>query len=80
MWKNIRLTKKMRVFLSNNQDTATFENHLLDISNGITQKNNGMDIIPCGNIMENKNELIKKIYEKKKTIILMKIGFAKDVY
>ena len=66
MWKNIRsmkLTKNMRVFLSNNQDTATFENHLLDIGNGMTQKNNGMDIIPCGNIMENKNELIKKIYE-----------------
>ena len=49
MWKNIRLTKKMRVFLSNNQDTATFENHLLDIGNEMTQKNNGMDIIPCGN-------------------------------
>ena len=66
MWKNIRsmkLTKNMRVFLSINQDTATFENHLLDIGNGMTQKNNGMDIIPCGNIMENKNELIKKIYE-----------------
>ena len=38
MWKNIRLTKKMRVFLSNNQDTATFENHLLDIGNEMTQK------------------------------------------
>ena len=66
MWKNIRLmklTKNMRVFLSNNQDTATFENYLLDIGNGMTQKNNGMDIIPCGNIMENKNELITTIYE-----------------
>ena len=34
MWKNIRLmklTKKMRIFLSNNQDTSTFDNHLLDI-------------------------------------------------
>ena len=65
MWKNIRLikvTKNMRVFLSNNQDTTTFENHLLDIGNRMTQKNNGMDIIPCGNIMENKNELITKIY------------------
>ena len=29
----------------------------------MTLKNNGMDIIPCGNIMENKNELITKIYE-----------------
>ena len=47
MWKNIRLTKNMRVFLSNNQDTVTFENHLLDICNGMTQKINGMDIIPC---------------------------------
>ena len=66
MWKNIRsmkLTKNMRVFLSNNQDTAIFENHLLDIGNGMTQKNNSMDIIPCGNIMENKNELITTIYE-----------------
>ena len=65
IWKNIRLmklTKKMRIFLSNNQDTSTFENHLLDIGNGMTQTNNGMDIIPCGNIMENKNELITKIY------------------
>ena len=56
----------MRVFLSNNQDTATFENHLLDIGNGMKQKNNGMDIIPCGNIMEmrkNENELITTIYE-----------------
>ena len=53
MWNNIRLTKKMRVVLSNNQDTAAFENHLLDIGNGMTQKNNGMDIIPCGNLMEN---------------------------
>ena len=59
----MKLTKNMRVFLSNNQDTATFENHLLDIGNGMMQKNNVMDIIPCGNIMENKNELIKKIYE-----------------
>ena len=66
MWKNIRvmkLIKNMRVFLSNNQDTATFENHLLDIGNGMTQKNNGMDIIPCRNIIENKNELITTIYE-----------------
>ena len=66
MWTNIRLmksTKNMKVFLSNNQDTATFENHLLDIGNGVTQKNNGMDIIPFGNIMENKNELITTIYE-----------------
>ena len=66
MWKNIRLmklTKNMRVLLSNNQDTATFENHLLDIGIVLTQKNNGMDIIPCGNIMENKNELITKIYK-----------------
>ena len=34
IWKNIRvmkLTKKIRVFLSNNQDTAIFKNHLLDI-------------------------------------------------
>ena len=49
MWKNIRLmklTKNMRVFLSNNQDTATFDNHLLNIGNGMTQKNNGMYIIP----------------------------------
>ena len=53
----------MRVFLPNNQDTATFENHLLNIGNGMTQKNNGMDIIPCRNIMENKNELITTIYE-----------------
>ena len=53
----------MRVFLSNYQDTATFENHLLDIGNGMTQTNNGMDIIPCVNIMENKNELITTIYE-----------------
>ena len=53
MWNNIRLTKNMRVVLSNNQDTAAFENHLLDIGNGMTQKNNGMDIIPCGNLMEN---------------------------
>ena len=45
---------------------ATFENHLLDIGNGITQKNNGMDIIPCGNIMQNKNELITTIYENVK--------------
>ena len=48
MWKNIRLiklTKNMRVFLSNNQDTTTFENHLLDIGNRMTQTNNGMDII-----------------------------------
>ena len=59
----MKLTKNMRVSLSNNQDTATFENHLLDIGNGMTQKNNGMDIIPFGNIMENKNELITKIYE-----------------
>ena len=29
----------------------------------MTQINNGMDIIPCGNIMENKNELITTIYE-----------------
>ena len=29
----------------------------------MTQKNNGMDIIPCGNIMENKNEIITTIYE-----------------
>ena len=58
----MKLTKNMRVFLSNNQDTATFENNLLDIGNGMTQKNNGMDIIPCGNIMENKNKLITKIY------------------
>ena len=36
MWTNIRLTKNMRVFLSNNQDTATFQNHLLDIGNGMT--------------------------------------------
>ena len=43
----------MRVLLSNNQDTAAFENHLLDIGNGMMQINNGMDIIPCGNIMEN---------------------------
>ena len=66
MWTNIRLmklTKNMRVFLSNNQDTATFENHLLDIGNGMTKTNNGMDIIPNGNIMENKNELITTIYE-----------------
>ena len=66
MWKNIRLmklTKNMRVFLSNYQDTATFENHLLGIGNGMTQTNNGMDIIPYGNIMENKNELITTIYE-----------------
>ena len=56
----------MRVFLSNNQDTATLENHLLYIGNGMTQKNNGMDIIPCGNIMENKNELISTIYENVK--------------
>ena len=58
----MKLTKKMRIFLSNNQDTSTFENHLLDIGNGMTQTNNGMDIIPCGNIMENKNELITTIY------------------
>ena len=57
----MKLTKKMRIFLSNNQDTSTFENHLLDIGNGMTQTNNGMDIIPCGNIMENKNGLITKI-------------------
>ena len=66
MWKNIRLmklTKNMIVFLSNNQDTATFENHLLDIFNGMTQIHNGMDIIPCGNIMVNKNEHITTIYE-----------------
>ena len=63
MWKNIRLTKNMRVFSQNNHDTATFENHLLNIGNGMTQKNNGIDIIPCGNIMENKNELITTIYE-----------------
>ena len=43
----------MRVVLSNNQDTAAFENNLLDICNVMTQKNNGMDIIPCGNLMEN---------------------------
>ena len=61
MWKNIRLTKNMRVFLSNNQDTAIFENHLLYIGNRMTQKNNGMDIILCGNIMKNKNELITTI-------------------
>ena len=59
----MKLTKNMGVFLSNNQDTATFENHLLYIGNGMTQTNNGMDIIPCGNIMENKNELITTIYE-----------------
>ena len=56
MWTNIRLmklTKNMRVFLSNNQDTVTFENHLLDIGNGMTQKSNCMDSIPCGNLMEN---------------------------
>ena len=67
--KNIRLmklTKHMRIFLSNNQNTATLENYLLDICNGMTQKNNGMDIIPCGNIMENKNELISTIYENVK--------------
>ena len=58
----MKLTKNMRVFLSNNQDTATFEN-LLDIGNGMTQKNNGMDIIPYGNIMENKNEPITIFYE-----------------
>ena len=29
----------------------------------MTQTNNGMDIIPCRNIMKNKNELITKIYE-----------------
>ena len=29
----------------------------------MTQKNNGMDIIPCINIMEYKNELITTIYE-----------------
>ena len=66
MWINIRLmqlTKNMRVFLSNNQDTATFENYLLYIGNGMTQKNNGMDIITLGNIMENKNELISTIYK-----------------
>ena len=59
----MKLTKNMRVFLSNNQDTATFENHLLDIGNGMTQTNNGMDIIPYGNIMENKNEPITTFYE-----------------
>ena len=65
MWTNLRLmklNKTMRVLLSNNQDTTTFENHLLDIGNGITQTNNGMDIIPCVNIMENKNELITTIF------------------
>ena len=36
----MKLTNYMRVFLSNNQDTATFENHLLNIGNGMTQKNN----------------------------------------
>ena len=58
-----KLTKNMRVLLSNNQDTATFETHLLDIGNAMTQINSGMDIIPYGNIMENKNELITNIYE-----------------
>ena len=29
----------------------------------MTKTNNGMDIIPFGNIMENKNELITTIYE-----------------
>ena len=59
----MKLTKYMIVFLSSNQDTATFKNYLLDIGNGMTQQNNGMDIIPCGNIMENKNELITTIYK-----------------
>ena len=80
MWKNIRvmkLTKNIRVFLSNNQDTATFENHLLNIGNGMTQKNNGMDIIPCGNIMENKNELITTIYENLEDNYLDKNWFCK---
>ena len=36
----------MRVFLPNNQDTATFENHLLNIGNGMTQKNNGNGYYP----------------------------------
>ena len=35
----MKLTKKLRVLLSNNQDTATFENHLSDIGNGMTHAN-----------------------------------------
>ena len=53
----------MRVYLSKNRDTESFEKNLLDIGNGVLKTNENMDIIPCGIIVKNHNELISKIYE-----------------
>ena len=66
LWKYIEkltLKKNMRVYLSKNRDTGSFEQNLLDIGNGVLKKNENMDIIPCGIIVKNHNELISKIYE-----------------
>ena len=66
LWKYIEkltLKKNMRVYLSKNRDTGSFEQNILDIGNGVLKKNENMDIIPCGIIVKNHNELISKIYE-----------------
>ena len=66
LWKYIdklTLKKNMRVYLSKNRDTGSFEQNLLDIGNGVLKTYENMDIIPCGIIVKNHNELISKIYE-----------------
>ena len=65
LWRHIislNLKTNMRVYTANDDNAHIFADNLLLIGDGKMEKISELDVIPCGNMVDNIKDLIERIY------------------